>query len=411
MRILICTSSSPPKVDGVAITLTNTVKTLLNFGHQIKVITSQQNAALTDLIHHQNLNFIITKGMKVPQYPEQYTGNIFHPQCWRQVAQAIQSFKPDIVHLMDTDMINLPATWTCYKLKIPVIASYHTDLIYYAQKYHVPKIFAQLYHRLFKCKSIKKLITTSNSFKQKLKNNYHVNCDDVWQPGINTNIFSPQKTNPTIRDTLSRHKPQQFLCLYVGRFGVEKNIPFLIDLVATVPEATLAIIGSGPYTAWIPKAKQYGYYVSNRPWTQQELAQAYNASDIFIGASSSETYGLTIAEALACGLPAVLSHSQGYEDLIEQEQTGLFFAENNLQDASKAIYRLLNEPKFYQKLKHNLAEKTETFLGKAQSHNWWIFIPKAFGNKVFECVYSVLGWTFRLNKNASLVALNEHFCD
>lgn len=134
-----------------------------------------------------------------------------------------------------------------------------------------------------------------------------------------------------------------FLCVYVGRLSVEKQIDILIEATKNLPNVYLAIVGDGP------SGKQYSalhgaenrVYCRPRFLSHEELAQVYASSDLHVSASEFETLGNTVLEAFACGIPVVVPRTQGFCDTVTDGHNGFLFNAGSVADCQNYIEKLL----------------------------------------------------------------------
>ena len=124
------------------------------------------------------------------------------------------------------------------------------------------------------------------------------------------------------------------LLLYVGRLDREKNLDFLLDAIArvTVPKTRLLLVGRGTLATTLRRAaadRGLGDRVDFRGGvTPGRLAEYYQAADLFVFASTTETQGLALLEAMACGLPVVAVRATGVEEVVAEGVSGLLVPED-----------------------------------------------------------------------------------
>jgi glycosyltransferase involved in cell wall biosynthesis len=131
----------------------------------------------------------------------------------------------------------------------------------------------------------------------------------VWTRGVDHELYRPRP-----RDALDLPRP---IFLYVGRIAVEKNLEALLDL--DLP-GSLVIVGDGPARAWLerryPRARFLG------PLFGEALARVYASADVFAFPSKTDTFGIVMVEALACGLPVAAFPVAGPLDVIGDSGAG-----------------------------------------------------------------------------------------
>jgi glycosyltransferase involved in cell wall biosynthesis len=160
--------------------------------------------------------------------------------------------------------------------------------------------------------------------------------------GIDTSLF---QTNRRSTDFWQKRgaRPGSVVLLYVGRISKEKNL----DVIATAwdrikrTDVTLAFVGDGPYLPELrerlPNAIFTGYL------TGEPLGEAFASADVFLFPSTTDTFGNVIVEALASGLPCIVSDVGGPQDLIEHGQTGFVTRGLDASDFASATARLIDD--------------------------------------------------------------------
>lgn len=270
------------------------------------------------------------RGFEFPLYPSvtlSYDMNL-------NIGKAIKEFKPDIIHCSSPSCIMNPTIVWARNKNIPLLFSYHTDLPAYARAYASNIVGSEAitgfaYFMMKKYHAQADLIlATSPQLKDEMER-IGVRRIDVWQKGVNTDIFSPRFKSQAMRERLTQGNPKAPLLLYVGRLGTEKRITRLREVMDAIPEARLAIIGKGPAEQ---ELKTYFEGYANVHFTGQivgeELSAMYASCDLFVMPSDTETLGFVVIEALASGVPAVCVAAGGLVDIIDEGKTGCL-ADNN----------------------------------------------------------------------------------
>ncbi len=165
---------------------------------------------------------------------------------------------------------------------------------------------------------------------------------DLWQRGVDTELFHPDLANVEMRSRLSQNHPESPLLLYVGRLSAEKEIERIKPILEAIPTARLALVGDGPHRQALQKhfagTNTYfaGYLMG------QELGSAFASADAFIFPSRTETLGLVLLEAMAAGCPVVAARSGGIPDIVTDGVNGYLFEPTaDVQGAIAATVRLL----------------------------------------------------------------------
>ncbi|MEI6872375.1 MAG: glycosyltransferase family 1 protein, partial [Verrucomicrobiota bacterium] len=190
--------------------------------------------------------------------------------------------------------------------------------------------------------------------------------------GLDTQLFNPERRDAEY--WVKRGAPHGVpVLLYVGRVSKEKDLDMLIALAARlgVDGATLAVVGDGPYRTElqerIPSAIFTGYLYG------EELAAAYASSDVFVFPSTTDTYGNVVMEALASGIPCVVSDAGGPKGLVAHGKTGFVTKARDVESFIAHTTRLALDPKLRHEMMQSVsvemkrrdwAEAARVFFGK-----------------------------------------------
>lgn len=168
----------------------------------------------------------------------------------------------------------------------------------------------------------------------------HSSCNvKTINPGVDTGQFSPGDYNPTNSKRL----------LFVGRFVPAKNLKLLVEAFDNVidehPDAELVLVGEGPCRERIKRAvdqRDLDSHVEFRGYVPNaDLPAMYRSSCAFVLSSKSESFGMTLLEAMSCGVPVVAPRIGVIPDIVEDERTGLLYTANSASDLIAAINRIL----------------------------------------------------------------------
>jgi len=234
----------------------------------------------------------------------------------------------DLIHVQTPFLAHYASHGAARRAGIPVIATYHTLFEEYLQHYapFIPAGWLRSMARRFsrsQCNALNAVIVPSQAIHQRLSN-YGVRTPlHILPTGIPVGRFSGAG-----REAFrARHgiDPTRPVALYVGRVAHEKNIEFLLGVVALargyLPELLLVIAGEGPALAGLRESVvsrglsanvQFLGYLDRR----SELPDCYAAADVFTFASRTETQGLVLLEAMAAGLPVVALAAMGTIDIL-----------------------------------------------------------------------------------------------
>ena len=190
---------------------------------------------------------------------------------------------------------------------------------------------------------------------------------EVWRKGIDTEVFAPSynASNAAMRAALSDNQPGRPLLLYVGRLGEEKNIQLIKGVLERIPEARLAIVGSGPAEPML-RAHFKGMDVKFMGLlTGEALSRAYAAADVFVMPSESETLGFVVLEAMASQVPPVGARAGGIPNLVRDGENGYLFTPGDVDEFTARVRTLLNDKKLRTKMGEAGREETLKWNWKA----------------------------------------------
>ncbi|MBR0552406.1 glycosyltransferase family 4 protein [Stakelama marina] len=287
MRIAIVTDAWEPQVNGVVRTL-QAVRALLELqGHEIFVVSPERFYSVP-----------------CPTYPEirlamASTG---------MVGALLEAFAPDAVHLATEGPVCVAARRWCRRRRFPFTTAYHTQFPdYVSARSGVPAEWIWRYIRWFHGPS-QAILASTPSIRRTLVDHglHHVRH---WGRGVDlSNFRADVKSYPALA-----HLPRP-IQLYVGRVAVEKNIDAFLG---SRHPGTRIVVGDGPARAALEAAHPEAIFMGAR--FGDELASIYAAADVFVFPSRTDTFGLVMIEALACGTPVAGYPVTGPVDVLTPE--------------------------------------------------------------------------------------------
>jgi len=295
MRILLATDAWEPQVNGVVRTLTRVVAELREMGHSVEVISPDQ-----------------FKTFPLPTYPEiKVAIGVYEP-----VQEIFKSFEPEAIHIATEGPIGLAARRICVEWKLPFTTSYHTRFPeYVSARLPVPLAAGYAYMKWFH-KPSGRLMVATPTMRNELSQ-YGFRNISPWTRGVDTVAFRPRREDePDIFAHLA--KP---ISLYVGRVAVEKNIEAFLGL--DLP-GTKVVVGDGPQREEL--ATKYPEAVFTGAKFGDELSAHFACADVFVFPSLTDTFGLVILEAMACGTPVAAYPAPGPIDILPGSGAGALAA-------------------------------------------------------------------------------------
>ncbi len=316
MRIAIFTETFLPKIDGIVTRLRHTIEHLQRSGDQVLVFCPEGG-----LKEYKGAKIQGVSAIPLPLYPELKLA-IPRPT----LRKALEKFQPDLIHVVNPAILGLGGIYYAKVLDIPLIASYHTHLPQYLHHYGVGALEGLLWELLKLAHNQAQLNLCTSSVMVKELVNHGIERVDLWQKGVDTEMFQPHLASNMMRSRLSQGNPEHPILLYVGRVSAEKQIEEIKPVLEAIPNAHLAIIGNGPHREAL-EAHFAGTRTHFVGYLQGlELASAYASADAFIFPSRTETLGLVLLEAMAAGCPVVAAASGGIPDIVTDGVNGYLFA-------------------------------------------------------------------------------------
>jgi glycosyltransferase involved in cell wall biosynthesis len=349
MRIALFTETFLPKIDGIVTRLRHTVEHLHRFGDRVLVICPDEG-----LTEYKGAKIYGVPGIPLPLYPELKLA-IPRPS----IRNVLEKFQPDLVHVVNPAVLGIGGLYYGKAMDIPLVASYHTHLPQYLQHYGLGALEGVLWELLKLGHNQAELnLCTSSVMVQEIVS-HGIERVDLWQRGVDTEMFRPHLASRQMRDRLSQGNPDSPLLIYVGRVSAEKEIEQIKPILEAIPESRLAIIGNGPHRETLEQhfagtATNFVGYLHGL-----ELASAFASADAFIFPSRTETLGLVLLEAMAAGCPVVAANSGGIPDIVTDGVNGYLFDPGDSQGAIVATKRLLQAKQAREIIRQNARQEAE----------------------------------------------------
>jgi len=287
MRIALVTDAWLPQTNGVVTTLTRTLECLRAMGHEIEHIVPQEFSTIP-----------------CPTYPEIRLALM----AGSQVARRLDRFAPDAVHLATEGPLGMAARSWCVRNRMPFTTSYHTQFPQYVRaRFPIPLSWSYAMLRWFHGAAARVMVATEHVQRDLEQHGFARLAR--WSRGVDTKLFHPGD-----RANLPGSRP---ILMYAGRIAVEKNLEAFLELKT---EGTKYVVGGGPATAAL--REKYGDAVFTGYRFGADLARHLAAADVFVFPSRTDTFGLVLLEAMACGVPVAAYPVVGPIDVVRQGVTG-----------------------------------------------------------------------------------------
>ena len=334
MRVAIVTESFLPSLNGVTNSVLRVVETLKEAGHEVIII-----APTAPTTRHLGFRVVRTFAVPFMQFP------VGLPPLALQAT--LEDFKPDVIHVASPFFLGGQSIAIARKLGIPTVAIYQTDIAGYLQRYgmHFAKPVVDKFVANIHGPATMNLAPTPESAAYLLK--LGVERVSVWGRGVDLDLFHPR--NKSLKDTQQLRsellKGKKHLVGFVGRLAPEKQVHKMLELT-NLTDTALVIVGDGPERKKIQSLFEGKPVTFTGALRGEDLAHAYAALDIFIHYGTEETFGQTIQEAQASGVPVVAPTIGGQRFLISDRENGRLIDPAEPHGFRLAITELLSQPRF-----------------------------------------------------------------
>jgi len=306
MRLLLVTDAWAPQVNGVVVTLANTIRCLERLGHEVHVLSPAG-----------------MRTVPLPSYPEIALAVL----PGRAVARRFGEVRPEAVHIATEGPLGIAARNHCVANGLGFTTAYHTCFPEYLRpRFGIPLAWTYAWLRRFHRPSSAVLVGT-DTIRKMLEQRGFARVAS-WSRGVDLEAFHP--------------RPGRFteylgpVFLYVGRIAVEKNLPAFLAL--DLP-GTKLVVGDGPARAQLQKRYPEAVFVGMK--TGAELVACYQRADVFVFPSRTDTFGLVLLEAMACGTPVAAFPVRGPIDVVKEPRAGIL--DEDLREAAMAALLLDRE--------------------------------------------------------------------
>jgi glycosyltransferase involved in cell wall biosynthesis len=288
MKVMIVTDAWRPQVNGVVRTLTTTRRELEAMGHEVDILSP--------------LEF---RTLPCPTYPDIRLSLL----PGSAVARRIRDYAPHALHIATEGPLGLSARHYAMRHGLPFTTAYHTRFPEYVQaRIGIPLAWTYRFLRWFHGPS-RAVMAPTPKVKADLEA-YGFGNVVLWSRGVDLDVFRLQHA-----ERLNTAPP---IFLYVGRVAVEKNIEAFLEL--DLPGSKW-VAGDGPAMARLrakyPEVNYLGVL------EQRELAEVYASANVFVFPSKTDTFGLVLLEAMACGLPVAAYPVTGPIDVLGDSSAGV----------------------------------------------------------------------------------------
>lgn len=288
-KILVVTDAWEPQVNGVVTTMTTVVSELQKKKFDVEVL-------------HPGMFHTFP----LPNYPEISIAWNF----W-DLKKKIQKIKPDYIHISVEGPLGLTARHYCIEHKLPFTSAIHTKFPEYVhERFGIGLDVTTGLLRWFHNAAAKTLVNTISHRDELLEAGFNELV--LWSRGFDKDIFYPAK----------KGSKKEYL-LYVGRVAIEKNIEEFLQMKSDLPKI---VVGGGPMLKTFQKKYPEVTFVGYKKG--KDLADIYRDAACFVFPSKTDTFGIVLIEALACGTPIAGFNVTGPKDTVLEGKNGSLDNEN-----------------------------------------------------------------------------------
>jgi glycosyltransferase involved in cell wall biosynthesis len=292
MKLALVTDAWQPQVNGVVTTLVELVRHLRAGGHEVLVIEPGQ--------------------FDTRPCPG-YAGIDLAIAPRRRLAAKLDAFQPDAIHLATEGPLGWAGRRHCLRNGLAFTTAFHTkfpDIVHAAVKVPVSWGYALMRH--FHRPSAGVMVPTPSVLAMLQRRGFRKLR--AWTHGVDTELFQFHPVPGSYPGLQDVARP---LALFVGRVSYEKNIGAFLDMEFP---GTKVVCGVGPVEAALKQRHPHVRWVGLLP--REELARLYGAANLFVFPSRADTFGLVMAEAMACGTPVAAYPVDGPLTVLERPGPG-----------------------------------------------------------------------------------------
>ena len=336
MRIGLFTDSYPPYINGVSTSVAMLKKALEHQGHTVYVVTVSSHALKFEYDEKERI-------LKIPGIPVgiyDYRLSRIYPIS---MINKMKNWKLDVIHSHTEFGIGILARLFAKQFNLPLVHTYHTlyeDYTHYITHGYFDKSSKKIVEYLtkFYCdKTAHELIVPTNKIYKLFKEKYEFTKNiHIIPTGIEVERFFVENVDKKDAELLKKKlniKRKDFVILFVGRLAEEKNVEFLIKAEKKLLEQNknirLLIVGDGPdkqkYEELSKTLDLGDRVIFNGKAAWEEIPIYYHVADLFATASTSETQGLTVIEAMASGTTPLCIRDESFVGTVTDELNGRIF--------------------------------------------------------------------------------------
>lgn len=333
MRVAVVTESFLPTVNGVTTSVLRVLDHLALRGHDALVVAPAGRGP------DRYAGFPVHRvpAARYRQFPVGLPGP--------SVQAALAAFRPDVVHVASPFVLGAGALAAAGRLGVPSVAVFQTDVARYAARNGLGITEGLVWRLLRRIHEGADLTLAPSTATARDLAAAGIPRVARWGRGVDAARYHPNlRTDERVTAFRARVAPAgEVVVGYVGRLAPEKEVHRLTAL-ARVPGVRLVVVGGGPAEAALRRRLRPLDPVFTGPLHGDDLARAYASLDVFVHTGTTETFGQTVQEAHAAGLPVVAPAAGGPLDLVRHGTDGLLFDPRHDHSLRRCVRELVRDP-------------------------------------------------------------------
>lgn len=329
VRVAIVTESFLPHMNGVTGSVMQILRHLERRGHEACVLAPAATG-IPERLHGAPVTAI--RSVPLPGYRDVRVG----AATTRRIGTELGRFRPDVVHLASPFALGWRGLLAAERGGIGTVAAYQTDVAAYTERYRVAATTGMAHAHIARLHRRATLtLAPSSESAQQLG---HLGVDRLrsWGRGVDAERFHPSRRS----DALRAEWGAEIVIGYVGRLAAEKQVEDLAALHG-IPGARLVIVGDGPRRDRLQEQLPDALFLGRLDG--DALATALASFDVFVHPGESETFGQTLQEAHASGVPVVATGRGGPLDLVRAGVDGWLYRPGDLADLRRRVTALAGD--------------------------------------------------------------------
>ncbi|WP_259614011.1 GDSL-type esterase/lipase family protein [Microbacterium paraoxydans] len=329
MRVAIVTESFLPHMNGVTGSVMQILRHLERRGHEAHVLAPDA-AGIPERMHGARIAAI--PSVPLPGYRDVRVG----AATTRRIGAALDRFGPDVVHLASPFALGWRGLLAAERSGVATVAAYQTDVAAYAERYRVAATTGIAHAHLARLHRRATLTLAPSTESAQQLSRLGIDRLRSWGRGVDAERFHPSRRSDALRSEWGA----EIVIGYVGRLAPEKQVEDLAALRG-IPGTRLVIVGDGPRRQRLQEQLPEALFLGRLDG--DALAAALASFDVFVHPGESETFGQTLQEAHASGVPVVATGRGGPLDLVDAGVDGWLYRPGDLGDLRRRVADLASD--------------------------------------------------------------------